>query len=67
MGKGKRGVNMKKLLNNCACGSSDIAIHESGGYVDVICHNCGRQIRVKGEREEAIKLWNKRRRAGNTE
>jgi hypothetical protein len=59
---------MKNLLNRCKCGAlEDIVMHESGGYVLVICQRCGRQIRVKGEREEAIKQWNKRRRAGDTE
>jgi hypothetical protein len=56
---------MTKVLNDCACGSSDIVIHESGGHVLVICQRCGRQISVKGEREEAIRRWNKRRIEGN--
>ena len=52
------GEGMNKILDKCRCGSKDIIIHESGGYVLIICQNCGRQFKIHGTREEAIRLWN---------
>lgn len=50
---------MTKRLKSCAsCGSNDIITHETGGIVLIICQNCGKQVKHKGEREEAERIWN---------
>lgn len=51
---------MKQILNSCLCGSKEIIMHESGGCVLFICQNCGQQIKIHADREEAIRLWNEK-------
>ena len=51
---------MTKILNNCSCGSGELIMHETEGHVLIVCQACGKQLKVNGTREEAIKRWNLR-------
>ena len=49
---------MTIIINDCSCGSGEMIIHETEGHVLIVCQICGKQLKVSGTREEAIRKWN---------
>lgn len=49
---------MTKIMNDCSCGSGELIVHETEGHVLIICQACGKQLKISGSREEAIRKWN---------
>lgn len=58
---------MRESINRCSeCKSKRIVVVSCFTFTLLICANCGKSVRGRYSRKQAIKEWNWRNRYGNT-